>query len=367
MAYYINLFSPATYEAFSNSDKSLSGFMENKRSIAKNLGPGDKLICYVTKLSRWIGVMEINSLLFENDKPIYLPVNDPYTLRFKINPAVWLPFEQGIPITDDRSFNHLSFTSTLPAGSNTWTVHLRSNLRRLKDEDGAYLEKILLQQQSAPVTYTLTDADQKKIDTSVTALQTTGAIELTIPEREDPVILSNQPIPKESIRIQAKLAEIGEKMGFSIWLPKADRQRVLEHWHTADNSLLETLPLNYVNAVLKTIENIDVLWISRNMIVRAFEVEHTTSVYSGILRMADLMALQPNMNVKLHIVAPQERRDKVFQEITRPVFSFMEHGPMKNTCTYLSYESVLLIAEDKHLASLKPTVLDEYDESAPES
>lgn len=38
-------------------------------------------------------------------------------------------------------------------------------------------------------------------------------------------------------------------------------------------------------------------------IIRVFEVEHTTSIYSGILRMADLMALQ-NLNIKTHIVAP---------------------------------------------------------------
>jgi hypothetical protein len=60
------------------------------------------------------------------------------------------------------------------------------------------------------------------------------------------------------------------------------------------------------------------------VIVRAFEVEHTTSVYSGILRMADLLALPPNMDIKLHIVAPEVKRDKVFQEIRRPVFSLLE-------------------------------------------
>ena len=48
---------------------------------------------------------------------------------------------------------------------------------------------------------------------------------------------------------------------------------------------------------------------SRRSIVRAFEVEHTTAVYSGLLRMADLLALQPNMDIRLHIVAPDERRD----------------------------------------------------------
>jgi hypothetical protein len=42
-------------------------------------------------------------------------------------------------------------------------------------------------------------------------------------------------------------------------------------------------------------------------IVRAFEVEHTTSVYSGILRMADLLALQPNMDIKLQFVALEDK------------------------------------------------------------
>jgi len=57
---------------------------------------------------------------------------------------------------------------------------------------------------------------------------------------------------------------------------------------------------------------------------KSFEVEHTTSIYSGILRMADLMALQPNLNIRAHIVAPFDRKDKVLQEISRPVFAFLE-------------------------------------------
>jgi hypothetical protein len=60
---------------------------------------------------------------------------------------------------------------------------------------------------------------------------------------------------------------------------------------------------------------------------RAFEVEHTTAIYSGLLRMADLLALQLNMDIRLHIVAPDEKRDKVLREIKRPVFSLLDRGP----------------------------------------
>ena len=77
------------------------------------------------------------------------------------------------------------------------------------------------------------------------------------------------------------------------------------------------MPLNYDLATLKTIENIDIIWLDRRSIAHAFEVEHTTSIYSGLLRMADLLAMQPRMNFMLHIVAPLERRDQVRREAAR--------------------------------------------------
>lgn len=70
------------------------------------------------------------------------------------------------------------------------------------------------------------------------------------------------------------------------------------------NKLVTTLPLNYDAATLKTIENIDVIWLQRRSIAHAFEVEHTTAVYSGLLRMADLLALQPRIQIALFTSLP---------------------------------------------------------------
>jgi hypothetical protein len=101
-------------------------------------------------------------------------------------------------------------------------------------------------------------------------------------------------------------------------------------------------------------------------IVRAFEVEHTTAIYSGILRMADLLALQPNMDIKMHIVAPTARREEVFSVIRRPVFSLLEGRPLAERCTLLTYESVREIAGLQHLEHLQDSVLEEYEEEADE-
>lgn len=168
------------------------------------------------------------------------------------------------------------------------------------------------------------------------------------------------PLTRDSIKIQALLAEIGDRMGYSIWLPKNDRSRVLEVWQPKQNSSLSDLPLNYDIDTIKTIENIDVLWIKGRTIVRAFEIEHTTSIYSGILRMADLMALQPNLTIKAHIAAPIERKAKVMQELSRPVFRYI----LANTCTFISYTSVEELANEKRLEFMTDAVLKVYSESA---
>jgi hypothetical protein len=151
-------------------------------------------------------------------------------------------------------------------------------------------------------------------------------------------------------------------MGFQIWLPRADRSRVLTKWKPEPGVLLENLPVGFDQATMKTVEQIDVLWLKRRSIVRAFEVEHTTSVYSGILRMADLLAMQPNLKIRLHIVAPASRREKVFQEIRRPVFALLEGGALSDTCTYLSYDTVADLRGQQHLGHLSDKVLEDYEE-----
>ena len=190
-------------------------------------------------------------------------------------------------------------------------------------------------------------------------------VEVSVPtDDHDSNVEEHDDGPRESIVIQAIVAEIGERMGLKIWLPRSDRSRVLQKWQPEEGSLIEVLPLNYGDIAMKTIENIDVLWIKKRTIVRAFEVEHTTSIYSGLLRMADLLALLPNIDINLHIVAPSSRRDKVFEEIRRPVFSLLEGGALSEKCTYISYDNLQELSSERNLEFLKNEVLDKYSEAA---
>lgn len=63
------------------------------------------------------------------------------------------------------------------------------------------------------------------------------------------------------------------------------------------------------------------VWLSGdNQITAAFEVKCTTSIYSDLLRMADLVALVPNFNFPLYVVVPQSRVEKIKKELSRLSF-----------------------------------------------
>lgn len=363
MAYYLDLFSPLTYQAFLHSPRDITGFRPKQKNAASKLKPGDVLLCYLTKVSRWVGALQVTSEMFEDATPRFVSNEDPFVVRFKVKPLVVLEPKLGIPIRDDVVWNNLSFTSHLSKDGSQWTGPLRSSLKMIDKEDGDYLLKLLRAQSQTHQEYPLENEHYEKYLTRTTTAHHTH-VPVSIPEDTDnhaSEVIGEKEV-RESVKIQALLSLIGEKMGFKIWLPRNDRNLVLQEWKPEGDVLLNTLPLNYDVVTIKTIEQIDVLWLKRRSIVRAFEVEHTTSIFSGILRMADLLALQPNMDIKLHIVAPEERKEKVFSEIQRPVFSLLEKGALSEYCTYLSYDSIRELSREKHLGNLTHTVLEDYEE-----
>lgn len=368
MAYYIDLYSPETYEAFTKSNRDISGFRPRQITAARRVKPGDKLICYMVKLSRWVGVLEVKSTYFEDNAPIFHDTNDPYTIRFKVKPIVWLPKEKGLPIHEDKIWKKLSFTKdfeprTPDTKGTAWTGKIRTSLNLLDEEDGKFLEDMIISQQENGVVYNIDENEYAK-HLKHKIRRTDGEVKVSIPQDLETDEKPHRTEIRESIKIQALIAKIGAQMGLKIWIPRSDRTAILSEWKAGEGEMMETLPLNYDETTIKTIEQIDILWLKGRSIVRAFEVEHTTSIYSGILRMADLLALQPNMNIKLHIVAPDARRDKVFQEITRPVFSLLDGNPLSERCTYISYDSIKEISELKYVEHLANSVLDEYAEEA---
>jgi hypothetical protein len=63
---------------------------------------------------------------------------------------------------------------------------------------------------------------------------------------------------------------------------------------------------------------IDLLWLKKNSIISAFEVEKSTTIDSGINRFRNLFAAAQNLNIDAFIVVPDDRKDEAIKKINSP-------------------------------------------------
>ncbi|MFH1207998.1 MAG: hypothetical protein V1673_00375 [Candidatus Omnitrophota bacterium] len=180
----------------------------------------------------------------------------------------------------------------------------------------------------------------------------------SIKEKEEEFIAQ---APTEHTEMQWRLIRLGRLARCDVWVPRNDQGREFEG-HTFRELVLpefhETLD------VPPSIKNIDVVWkFGPYSIKSAFEVENSTQIYSGILRLSDLRAENPNSNYPLFIVASETRRTKVFNELRRPTFS----GPclrLNEVIRFLGYEKIREIDEsNKNSLDFDPNVLLSVGES----
>jgi hypothetical protein len=123
-------------------------------------------------------------------------------------------------------------------------------------------------------------ADLRHIKTRTVVRTEQGEVEVEVPERDEvkPETVETPDETRQSIRVQAKVAQLGAALGFTVWVPASDRARVVEQLSpTVQDKLVTALPLNYNVPTIQTIENIDVIWLERRAIAHAFEIEHTAA------------------------------------------------------------------------------------------
>ena len=124
--------------------------------------------------------------------------------------------------------------------------------------------------------------------------------------------------------VQGWLRDLGHALGYDVWIAANDRSRPHSGGRLGDGCL-EALPASIeASPGADAIRLIDVLWLERSVgaVAAAFEVEHSTSIYSGIVRLLDL-ALGTNGDAArgLFLVAPDDREDEVRAQLARPAFS----------------------------------------------
>jgi hypothetical protein len=137
-------------------------------------------------------------------------------------------------------------------------------------------------------------------------------------------------------QVQTLLAGVGRFKGFDVWVPDHDIG-TLDWSMTPRFPVAKRIPPGF-DSVASILSEIDVVWISRdnNQIEGLFEVEHSTPVYSGLLRFNDVLLTSPTLS-HFHIVSNDERRAVFSRQTSRPTF---QRSGLSDLVSFLEYANV---------------------------
>lgn len=139
------------------------------------------------------------------------------------------------------------------------------------------------------------------------------------------------------LQVQTLLAGIGHLKGYDVCIPENDAGR-LDWSLTKRFSLRESIPAGF-HDITNVLSEIDVVWVAsgRNTIEGLYEVEHSTPVYSGLLRFNDVLLTDPKIS-RFSIVSNDSRRAVFTRQLSRPTF---RKSGLAELASFLEYANVL--------------------------
>jgi hypothetical protein len=114
---------------------------------------------------------------------------------------------------------------------------------------------------------------------------------------------------------EAVLLMLGKLLGYDTYTP--DAGRTYEEQKLGDIATLEDLPYFAGEKVMDSVRNVDVVWLKDEWPEYFFEVEHTTGVTSGLLRIYQAEKL----NSKFLIVGPKDVLGRFEREVEKAPFN----------------------------------------------
>lgn len=143
--------------------------------------------------------------------------------------------------------------------------------------------------------------------------------------------------------MQLLLTKLGKALGYDVLVASNDRGKSFQDEKFSFHCLCGLPDLGVGPDVAATINLIDVLWFEKrtNRVVCGFEVEKSTSIYSGLLRLADLALALPDHSIRIFLVAPDEREKEVLAQLRRPSVLATNRG----TAWYILFSDLTRHAE----------------------
>lgn len=343
MAFWTDIFTLETWAQAAQHGYKVSGFAAPTKGpggyslgMFQRVAPGDIFLCYCKRPAvRWVGALRVTGEVFQGDDPVWGfdetgAVRYPW--RFPAEPILALEPQVGVPGAE--AAQALEVLRRLKQ----WGTYLQRSLNPVPDADGERLLELLRQPREQTPIVVSTQRRRKARDESepershLEAQAVSLSLAAPEPVAEDVEV---EPEERTHTEIQGKLRDIGIYEGYDVWV--ADRGTLWQGEPLGHNCLTD-LPIVAAERTRTVMKNIDVIWFRAGAghPVRFFEVEHSTTVYSGLLRFNDVMIDFPIPEA--FIVGDGEKTLRKFErEISRRTF---DHSGLIGVTRFLDYDSV---------------------------
>jgi hypothetical protein len=350
------------------------GLWGSRSARFKDWRVGDKLILLVGNAVA--GLAEVTGAAFVSNDPVW--DNDLFPHRIPISFVYAGREENRLPVLGEvREALAQSFD-----GGGGWGLGIL-NQRLMKTDQAAFLIRSIvargseLKEVQSSIDELLADAKAKRDSKAGRTRRTVrnSEIQAPLPAANAPKTAATRqsdsdetPSQSESLHhlAQLRLVQLAQVVGCSAWVASNDKSKSIAGRALGDGCLTSLPNMGLNPQATRAIGLIDVLWVRKNAPVAAFEVEATTSVYSGLLRLSDLVEVVPAIRLDLYIVAPREREAKVLRELARPTF---RRVGLTDTCKFVAVEDLeaLLERTTGMKGHIQPSIVESIATAAPDT
>jgi hypothetical protein len=291
------------------------------RSNFERMTPGDDILIVEGARIRLIGKVAGKTESRPLSQELWKALSGKKSTTWELIYFIANPRELNVPFKDfcdlfdyERSYRLRGFTSV--------AANKMESFYKRYDDLYSILERM---QKGEPI------AEKGSVPAIPDAAKPEALVELQ-PEQIDEVLRDD--LISDHVKMQWKLARLGIKAGERVWVPAGDQERLRRHFQFEDFDPEFAAGIDLPHSYM---ENIDVVWKQEFRIGAAYEIENSTSIYSGLLRFADLNILAPNTVYPMFVVAPSERKNRLREQLRRPTFKRLG---LDKKVRFLSYESI---------------------------
>lgn len=210
--YWLDLFTPQTWKEFQKAGSAISGFRESRWGAVQKIEKGDYLLCYLTGVSRWIGILEVQSSPFKDQTTIWK--DESFPCRVKVKPIFELDIETAVPVKDMKGV--LSAFKKADTSPLAWTGRFRGSPTKWSQSDG---EAVVAAVESAHKNPVKRPVDPNKLKYRPKGVEAKiGLVTVPASEADNPI---DGPQPADQLKeptahteIQSLLLQLGSEMGF---------------------------------------------------------------------------------------------------------------------------------------------------------